>query len=192
MKADYCFTKEGHDGENCAECKARDAEWKERRDRSRKRPPADFYVPPAGLRQITWMRPAFDKRSDDPEKDYGIGCVTMAMVLAGPEVAVHFVFGTGIHLKDVHDNWLFRPGTSLETAKIVSRGMGYDLGYCDVRPHYKGQEVTQDCCDYLRKPCYTDGSALAAGEMFELLTREGDMAVWKALEERYRSEMEGR
>jgi len=50
-----------------------------------------------------------------------------------------------------------------------------------------------DSCPYLDgKPCYYDGSTLAAERVFERLVREGDVGVWAALEEVYQQVFEGR
>ena len=53
--------------------------------------------------RIVEFTPAFDKRSSDPSKDYGIHGVDMRMVLKGENAATQFVLFTNWHLPHVHD-----------------------------------------------------------------------------------------
>lgn len=157
------------------------------------------------------FRPAFDKRSDDPAKNYGIHGVELAFYLIGDDGAVQFV---------VYTNWQL-PHITEEHSKlfddhILCRPMPADLGYHSPKPMYEGQEPigskrfywrdptkeerkfrfapvpdseptgTFTPCDLLGgKPCYYDGSGLNAEPVFEILLKEGSPGVWKELERYY-------
>lgn len=62
----------------------------------------------------------------------------------------------------------------------------------DMEKWEKWEETSEDTgtftpCEWLDgKPCYYDGSGLAAQEYFKVLVTEGSEAVWKKLEEYYK------
>lgn len=41
-------------------------------------------------------------------------------------------------------------------------------------------------CEWLGKPCYCDGSALAAEEYMNVLVKEGSDKIWEMLEKEYK------
>ncbi len=134
------------------------------------------------LKRIVEFTPAFDKRHSDPDKDYGIGCSTLRMVLKGPSGATQFVLMTG---------WF--PEAAIEEQKgtpayeVLTRPIPENLGYHSPVPMHRGQPKT-DSCDLLEQGyCYYDGSALGAEKVFKALLEEGDEGVWKILEEEYES-----
>jgi hypothetical protein len=127
--------------------------------------------------RLVEFHPAWDRRHVNPEKNYGIGGVEIRFVLKGPLGATQFLLCTGWTLPGLPD------GTVLPA----------DLGYHSPQPRYDGQPLITDSCPYLDgKPCYYDGSTLAAERVFERLVREGDVGVWAALEEVYQQVFEGR
>lgn len=64
--------------------------------------------------------------------------------------------------------------------------MAVDLGYHAIEPVYRGQVSLEENCQYLRhKPCYYDGSTLAAGPVLRLLQETGEEAVWVFLADYY-------
>jgi hypothetical protein len=97
------------------------------------------------MERITKFFPAFDKRSTDPKKDYGIGTVRCHMVLKGERGAVHFVFSTGMFLPETMQEYA-REGrltpTKLSSDKffLINEPMGYDVGYHSPKATYEGQE----------------------------------------------------
>ena len=143
------------------------------------------------LEKITKFIPAFDKRSDDPKKDYGIGCVNCFMVLKGKKGAVHFMFMTG----------MFLPETMLEyikdkrgLAKLTSYGKGYfslndpmgcDVGYHSSKKMFDNQTISQKKCEWIDGPCYCDGSAMEGDRWMDILLRNGSDKIWEMLEEDY-------
>lgn len=126
------------------------------------------------------FHPAFDKRHPDPSKNYGIGAATIQFVLIGPGGATQFVMSTGWYLPHV------RAGL-LDKADLFLKPDGWDVGYHSPVPQYDGQEpMGSGPCEYLNgRPCYYDGSGLAAEPVLDALLREGDAAVWRVLEQRY-------
>lgn len=163
--------------------------------------------------QIVELEPAFDKRHSDPSKNYGIHCVTLRMVLKGPEGAVQFVLYTGWFLPKVQEE-LERKGSH-----ISLRPMPCDLGYHSPKPMYEGHEpmgsedystwrepteeekaMGLNCkmpdpkptgtftpCDLVGGgPCYYDGSGLNAERIYKVLLTKGHKGVWKELEKYYK------
>lgn len=175
------------------------------------------------LERIIEVRPAFDKRSNNPKKDYGIHGCEIIFVLKGEEGAVQFLLYTNWYLPHVQK--AFEQKMSPENA-VLFRPIPADLGYHSPKPMYKGQkpmgstwvdmeaisrnldtlktastlgiepeeteEITYptgvfDPCPYLDgKPCYYDGSGLAAERIYEIMLKEGSDGVWKALEKYYK------
>ncbi len=132
------------------------------------------------------FHPAYDRRHEDPNKNYGIHGVTMLWLLIGPKGAIQFVVYTGWHLPEVRDEleakFLKNPD---EVGLRIRRPMPADLGYHSPVPMYADQGMMTDDCDVLGGVCYYDGSGLQAEGVFELLVREGGDAVWNRLEEVY-------
>lgn len=139
------------------------------------------------MERIITFQPAFDKRHEDPKKNYGIHGVTMRMVLVGEKGATQFVLYTGWHLPHVRDEREMQ--TMAEPTRIMieilARPLPADLGYHSLVPQYEGQEKMEHC-DYFEGGCYYDGSGLAAEEVFDLLVSDGSDAVWKRLGEEYK------
>jgi hypothetical protein len=145
-----------------------------------------------GLERIVKFYPAFDKRSNDPKKDFGIHGVELLMLLKGPAGAIQF---------KVFTNWML-PSVQAETddrmlarcEKIYLRclyhPMAVDIGYHSYIPRHEGQTIITDKCEWLEgKPCYYDGSSLNAEPVLALLIAEGSDAVWKELESWYKEKL---
>ena len=149
-----------------------------------------------GLRRIVRFLPAFDRRHPDPSKNYGIHGVEMVMYVAGPEGATQFKLFTNWHLPEVQIETEARacsrgtdylnPGKDKCMCIVLARPMAADLGYHRKTPAYADQRPIGDgACEWTSGDCYYDGSGLNAERIFETLVREGDEAVWQALEEYY-------
>jgi len=118
------------------------------------------------------FQPAFDKRSSDPNKSYGIHGVDMTWYVRGSEGAVQWKVYT-------HWHWL---------KMSIQEPMTVDLGYHSYKPRYEGQDCITESCEILYgKPCYYDGSSLNAEPVFKILLEKGSDAVWEHLEGFYRS-----
>jgi len=128
------------------------------------------------MKRIVEFSPAFDKRDPDLEKNYGIHCVTLRMTLKGQRGAVQFVLFTGWQLPHIRDEFKGR----------ADRALPADIGYHSPVPMYEGQTKLTEACEYLDgRPCYYDGSGLAADRFFDVMTQEGDAGVWRELERYY-------
>ena len=131
------------------------------------------------MERITEIEPAWDKRSADPNKNYGISAVTLRFVLKGELGAVQFVIFTGWYLPEIRDE----KGLSLTSIRTP---MAYDLGYHSPKPMYDGQQKMTEKCPCLNgKPCYYDGSTLNAEPVLDIMVRQGGEAMWKELENAY-------
>lgn len=138
--------------------------------------------------RIVTFSPAFDKRSADPSKNYGIHGVELRMILKGPKGATQFVLYTNWMLPHV-DEETWRSGKSRETLRILTRPIPADLGYHWHAPRHEGQTPMK--CDLMPTgSCYYDGSSLNAERIFDVLRDEGSDGVWRELEALYR-DLEG-
>lgn len=129
--------------------------------------------------------PAFDKRSDDPDKNYGIHGCDMRFVLKGDKGAVQFVLYTNWYLPAVREELIARTRTAEECARRFCP-LPADVGYHSPVPIYEGQPGTDNCKYLDGKRCYYDGSSLQAEDVYRKLLEGGSDAVWAELEERYR------
>ena len=129
------------------------------------------------------VRPAYDRRHPNPSKNYGVHGCDLCFYLRGPLGAVHFVVFTGWHLPHVQ--------AEMEAKSIATGPMPADLGYHSPHPLYEGQTVSQEECEFIGGPCYSDGSGLAAEErVWPILLREGSEGLWRTLEAEYRARFE--
>lgn len=136
------------------------------------------YAKTGNLQRIVKFSKAFDKRSPEPSKNYGVGGVNCWMILRGEKGAVQFVFSTGIYLPHILDEW--------EVKGYVNKPMGFDVGYHSPTPMYEGQKQMDSCVLLPEGKCYYDGSGLRGNEWFKIFMEEGDEAIWKLLEEDYK------
>jgi hypothetical protein len=141
------------------------------------------------IREIT-IEPAFDKRSTDPNKNYGIHGCNLRFVLKGPLGAVQFLLMTNWQLPHVTEEFLKRPVQDETHLRCFYLPLPADLGYHSPKPTYKGQK-SMGPCEYLDgKPCYYDGSGLNAEPVYERMLKEGSKGVWAELEDYYKSTFE--
>jgi len=134
--------------------------------------------------------PAFDKRHKDPNKNYGIHGVNLLFLLKGEKGVIQFLIYTNWQLPHVQREVDAR-SPSLSFPYLYHQPMAADIGYHSPVPMYEGQDMMTDKCEYLDgKPCYCDGSGLRAQEFFDVLRKEGDKGLWKALEEEYKHRFE--
>lgn len=136
------------------------------------------------MEKIIQFSEAYDKRAPEPDKNYGIGAVTIRFVLKGDKGAVQFYLLTSWHLPHVQEELKNKP----PHLSLSIEPMPADLGYHSPVPRYEGQMVTRESCEYLDgKPCYYDVSGLRAEGVFKVLLEKGSDGVWEFLEKEYRS-----
>ena len=135
--------------------------------------------------RIVELIPAFDRRNEDPNKNYGVHGVDLRMVLKGADGAYQFVLYT---------SWML-PHVQAETDSrepdprfpyLFHKPQPADVGYHSKVPQYEGHtpaNVKQ--CPYTGGVCYSDGSALAANDMYRVLCERGSEGVWEELEALY-------
>jgi hypothetical protein len=140
-------------------------------------------IPDAFERRIEFS-PAFDKRSSDPAKNFGIGAVRIWFYLIGPEGAVQWQIGTDWYVPSAQDHLY---SLSAYRRDKALRPQAWDLGYHSPRPLYEGQEPNSHDCEVLGGPCYYDGSSLNAERLIRPFLEGGSEAVWRELEDFYRS-----
>ena len=132
------------------------------------------------------FRPAFDKRSAEPGKNYGVHGVEMKWFLRGPLGTIQFVVSTNWMLPHVEKEMDARldPGFP----HLLCHPQPTDIGYHSPKPMYTDQSLMAEDCEYVEGGrCYYDGSSLQAEKVFQVLVEQGDEACWQVLEDRYRS-----
>jgi len=142
--------------------------------------------------RIIKFTPAFDKRSSDPKKNYGIRGVNLGFYLKGEKGTIQFIIYTNWFLPHVmkelkHDTtWKYDDGVWCPFKPLPA-----DVGYHSPVPLYEGQTINYHDCEWTGGACYYDGSGLNAKRVFEILCKEGDEGVWKELEREYQLRFEG-
>jgi hypothetical protein len=119
--------------------------------------------------------PAYDKRSVDPKKNYGIGSMRIRFILKGALGAVQWMIGTSWDVASARGPKSWRDGSKPE---------GWDLGYHSPKPLYN-EHSPMKSCDVLDGLCYYDGSGVNADLLIENFLGQGDDYVWAALEAYY-------
>jgi hypothetical protein len=133
------------------------------------------------MEKIVTITAAYDKRHDDPSKNYGVHGCELRMVLRGELGATQFVLFTNWQLPHVAEEFKAR-----DVSRSLLEPMPAGFGYHSPKPMYEGQDVVGDSCEYLDgKPCYYDGGGLYAETVFERMLKEGDEGVWAELEQSY-------
>lgn len=141
-----------------------------------------------GFERTITFTPAWDKRSDDPSRNYGVHGVNMLWYLKGEKGVIQFVTYTNWHLPPVEKELREIPPKRIggDYYYWQMRPMPADLGYHAYEPQYESQTAMSEICALLEdKPCYYDGSGLAAQELFRVLVSEGEEAVWQYMEKYY-------
>lgn len=132
------------------------------------------------------FEPAYDKRSDDPKKNYGIHGVTLRMILFHPiKGSIQFVLYTNWHLPHVTNEMKDLYGQINGDYHWRERPLPVDVGYHALTPQYEGHTKMLSCHLYPETSCYYDGSSLDAYRIYEVLLNEGSDGIWRELENRW-------
>ena len=135
------------------------------------------------MERLTEIMPAYDNR----DKNCGLHGVDLRFILKGELGAVQFVIYTNWHLKHVQEEFLAKRDFS-DYGQRRFLPMPSDVGFHSPNPMDYHDEINSrmDNCPYLDgKPCYYDGSALHADELYWKMVNEGGDAMWTHLEEYY-------
>lgn len=148
---------------------------------------------------------AFDKRSDNPDKDYGIGACRIFFIVKGNHGAVCVNFGTNWFLPStvkeykevgIHRNRFSLAGgkekrkTKLDLEKTSDPIKAWSWDYHSKKPQRKGQLSASKKCCFIGMKCYCDGSYLRADKYLPMLLEGGSEKVFKQLEKDYYIEFE--
>ena len=98
----------------------------------------------------------FDRRSDIPSKNYGIGSMQIWFILKGKKGAVQVMIGTQCYLNETIREYNLKGIDLFEGNKSFDC---WNVGYHSPKPMYKGQSKMD--CDSLNKGfCYDNISYL--------------------------------
>lgn len=136
------------------------------------------------LKRIIEFLPAWDKRSPNPEKNYGLHGVEMRWYIKGSLGIIQFVLYTNWQLPKVQKEIDSYP-PNIMLPYLLHKPLPADIGYHSPKARYKGQE-SMKCSLLPQGKCYYDGSSLRASNVFDLLCSKGDKAVWEYLEAEYK------
>jgi len=119
------------------------------------------------------FNPAYDNGPDDYNGN------VVRFILLGDLGCIHFVLFTNWHLDHVD-----RRNGGVSFPKPV------EVGYFSLfKPLFEGQPKDA-VCKYLNyAKCYYDGVTSEADEAFDLLKTQGDEAVWRFLEIKYKQKL---
>lgn len=133
----------------------------------------EWYPRPDGTERAVIFVPGY---VDTEPHRYGKQGMEIRWVLRGPKGATQFVMYT---------DWLpGQKGGDPRTADMFP--IAADLGYHARVPQFEGQEdYARDDCDILGGRCYYDGSGLRAEPVMTEFIRNGETAIWAALEAEY-------
>ncbi len=129
--------------------------------------------------KIVNVEPAYDKRSSDPKKNYGIGSCRITFILKGEKGAVQFMIGTNWYTPSAREHLLAFPNREKQKPD------GWDVGYHSPKPMYDEQTPMSGECHILGGECYYDGSGMLADEWVEDFVAGGTEWLWPKLEEQY-------
>jgi len=132
------------------------------------------------------IRPAYDRRDSNPDKNYGISGCDMLFTLIGEKGAVTFLLFTGWQLPHVVEEY------ELKYPTHAFKPIAADIGYHSPIAIYEGQEPSHDECKYLGVHCYYDGSGMNADEFFLELLYKDSKGLCKKMKKYYLEVFEGK
>lgn len=130
--------------------------------------------------------PGFDKRDDDPAKNYGISAVQIFFYVIGKHGAIQWAIGTNWYQQTAREHLARFPSTRPEAL----RPTGWDLGYHSRKPMYDDHTPIKSCHIIDDGECYYDGSSLNADLLIEGFITGGLDWLWPKLEAEYRFRFE--
>lgn len=143
--------------------------------------------------RIVKFRMPYDKRHDNPSKNYGIGSMAIWFILKGKQGAVQVLINTPFYLPETVEeykrigNKLKTPPTDLRDENGKPKGFDcWDVGFhSKKKPDYMKKSDKQEC-EILGK-CYYDGSSLRGEHdgVVDIFLEKGEEGIWQYLEKYY-------
>lgn len=126
---------------------------------------------PDGTLRWMEMRAGWDKRDPEPRKNFGIHGAELIFGVSRGNLAVVLVWMTPFYLRETRKHLQYHRLRDYD-------GLG-SIDYHSKVQLYEGQSKITNC-EYTGGDCYCDGSAIAAGELFDR-TVEDPEEIWKTL-----------
>ena len=139
---------------------------------------SELYAP-EGFERLVLVNPAYDKRSSELGKNYGIGSCVIYFILKGQLGAVQFAIGTNWHVPSARKHLKGKPPYMQD-----HKPMGWDVGYHSPVPTYDNEDP-MDCYILEEGKCYYDGSSLRAEDWIDDFIAGGTGWLWPKLMEDY-------
>lgn len=134
--------------------------------------------------RIVRVNPAFDKRHDDPKKNYGVSSALILFILKGRMGAIQFVISTNWFVPTAREQLRQFEHTLENNSKM--RPEAWDVGYHSPKPMYEGHTPMDQECDLVEDgKCYYEGTTLYAEEWIEDFVAGGTEWLWPRMEEEY-------
>ena len=137
----------------------------------------------------------FDKRTNNPDTNYGISSMRIWFILKGSKGAVQVCINTRFYLPKTINEYLNSDNPSWRNLLKSINGKdeepfeSWDVGFhSKKKPSYMEKSYQQDC-NIIGK-CYYDGSVLNGEQdkIGQLFFEKGEEEIWKYLEKYYNSE----
>lgn len=129
-----------------------------------------------GITRALDMYPAYDKRSPEPSKNYGIHGMDLIFSVKRESIAVTWRLFSNWHLphvrKEAEEKW--------SRFMLLADGLG-SIDYHSPTPAYPDHYKIEKC-EYTNGVCYGDGSGLASYKLFDKMLLAPE-EIWKTLEE---------
>ena len=130
---------------------------------------------PAGITREIHLSAAYDKRSPDPSKNYGIhGCEWQFIVRRNGNAIVWQIMSTDWYLPHVRKEL-----EAKSLRKDLPDGLG-DVGYHSKIKFYEEQPSNEHCYA-TNGPCYYNGACLQSNELFDKAVADPAI-IWPELE----------
>jgi hypothetical protein len=133
------------------------------------------------LRREITIRPAYDKRDPNPNKNYGIGACRLFFSVTGPKGAITINFGTNWYLQSTIKEYKDKFKMDLYSTEPIK---AWSWDYHSKKRMFKGQHSINKC-EYTKGKCYCDGSYLNSDRYLPILLEKGSEGIFLELEKDY-------